>query len=267
MRDDWNAAIVSDGLVCSSRVVAVGWSTDLKKTVKRLGKSLLASDTFQTVAATGLHAALSFIYRTNPPVPESDDLQAAIDGKTPVIIALWHGQQLLAQFVRPGDQPVATVVSRSTDAEINARVLKKGDVHVIRGSGGRERVETNRKGGIRALKGMKDALDGGTNVVTIADISKGKPRQAGEGIVTLARLSGRPIIPMAIATSRYYVFKKSWDKTTINLPFGRGCLKLGDPIYVPRDTSDADLEILRQKVTDELNRVTESAYRAAGATQ
>ena len=42
------------------------------------------------------------------------------------------------------------------------------------------------------------------------------------GIVTLARLSGRPIVPVALATSRRKVLEKTWDKTTINLPFGRG---------------------------------------------
>lgn len=263
---DSNAATGAGCFSCADQMATVGWSADLRKTLKRLGKSLLASDVFQSIAATTLHALLSFVYRTNPHVQGSDDLEAAVDGKTPVIVALWHGQQLLAQFVRPGDQPVAAVVSRSADAEINARILKRGNVHVIRGSGGRERSQTANKGGIGALKGMKDALDQGTNVVTIADISKGTPRQAGEGIVTLARLSGRPIIPMAIATSRYYVVKKSWDKTTINLPFGRACLKLGEPIHVPRDTSDADLQILRQRVTDELNRVTEIAYRSVGAS-
>jgi hypothetical protein len=257
---------MNEGAIAGGHAMVM-WSIDLKKRVKRLGKVLLASSTFQTVAAACVYAALSFVYRTNRHVPESDDLVAAVDGKTPVIVALWHGQQLLAQFVKPGNEPVAAVVSRSADAEINARVLKRADVHVIRGSGGRERAETVRKGGVRALKGMKDALAGGLNVVTIADISKGTPRQAGEGIVTLARISGRPIVPMAIATSRYHVVKKSWDKTTINLPFGRACLKLGVPIYVPRDASDADLEILRQKVTDDLNCVTQKAYQAVGATE
>ncbi len=232
---------------------------------RRMRKAVLASNAFQSVAATCVHAALTFIYRTNRHVAESDDMATAVEGKTPVIVALWHGQQLLAQFVRPGDERVAAVVSRSADAEINARVLQKSDVHVIRGSGGRERAETTRKGGVQALKGMADALGRGLNVVTIADISKGTPREAGRGIVTLAKLSGRPIVPMAIATSRYHVVKKSWDKTTINLPFGRACLKLGVPIYVPQDASDADMETFRVKVTDELNCVTENAYRAVGA--
>ena len=233
--------------------------------LKRFGKSLLNSPTFQNMAAGLVHGLLAFSFRGNRLVPASDDMEAHVEGNTPVIIALWHGQHLLAQFVRPKDQPVATVVSRSTDAEINARVLARAGIEVIRGSGGRERAETVRKGGVKALKGVKDALDRGVNVVMIADISKGEPRRAGDGIVALARLSGRPIIPMAIATSRYYVFKKSWDKTTINLPFGRACLKLGDPIFVPRQASDAELESLRQKVTDELNGVTDKAYRAVGA--
>lgn len=233
--------------------------------LRRLSRAILGSDAFQAVAASCLHAGLRFVFNTNRPVAESDDLEKAVAGKTPVIIALWHGQQLLAQFVKPGHEKVAAAVSRSSDAEINARILRKADVHVIRGSGGRERAETVRKGGIRALKGMTDALERGFNVVTIADISKGTPRQAGPGIVMLGKLSGRPIIPMAIATSRFHVFKNSWDKTTLNLPFGRACLKLGSPVHVPRDASDADLDVLRQKVTDELNCVTEQAYRAVGA--
>ena len=233
--------------------------------MRRIRKAVLASNAFQSVAATCVHAALIFIYRTNRHVAASDDMATVVEGKTPVIVALWHGQQLLAQFVRPGHERVAAVVSRSADAEINARVLQKSDVHVIRGSGGRERAETARKGGVQALKGMVDALGRGLNVVTIADISKGTSRQAGLGIVTLAKLSGRPIIPMAIATSRYHVVKKSWDKTTINLPFGRACLKLGDPIYVPQDASEAELEEIRERVTDELNCATEKAYQAVEA--
>ena len=62
----------------------------------------------------------------------------------------------------------------------------------------------------------------------IADIPHGTPREAGLGIVTLARLSGRPIVPWRIATSRRKVLEKSWDKTTINLPFGRCAIVVGD---------------------------------------
>jgi lysophospholipid acyltransferase (LPLAT)-like uncharacterized protein len=232
---------------------------DIQK--RRFGRALLRSDAFQNVASRLLYHATSFVYRTNRPVASSQDLLTHIAGHKPVIIALWHGQQMLVQYTRPPGEPVAGLVSKSPDAEINARVLELSGNEVVRGSGGRNRSATGRKGGIQALMAMRDALRRGRHVVMIADISKGVPRQAGEGVVRLAKLSGRPIVPMALATSRHYVVKGAWDKMTVNLPFGRRCLRLGEPIYVPRDAGDADLSLFRQKVTDELNRVTEEAYR------
>ncbi|TIR67965.1 MAG: hypothetical protein E5X18_25440, partial [Mesorhizobium sp.] len=84
---------------------------------------------------------------------------------------------------------------------------------------------------------------------------------AGLGIVLLARLSGRPILPSAIATSRRKVLEKSWDKTTINLPFGRSAVIVGQPVFVPANADDAEMERKRQEVTASLNAATAEAYR------
>jgi len=230
--------------------------------VRQIGKKILGMPGFQSTAAALACGALYAIYNTNRLVAESDDIKKSVGHDLPIIMALWHGQQLLAPFIYENNSTVAALVSRSDDAEINARVLGLLGVNVIRGSGGRRRKNAVEKGGIRALKSMTDLLGQGMNVVMIADISKGKPRKAGKGIVALARLSGRPIVPCAIATSRHYIVQNSWDKTTINLPFGRKCIKLGEPIYVPRDASENDVKDCRKRVTDELNSVTENAYRA-----
>ncbi len=231
--------------------------------LRNAGKALLRSDAFQAVAARVLHALGRFVYVSNPPVAASHDMLDRIAGHEPVIIALWHGQQMLVQFTRPESEPVAGLVSKSADAEINARVLALSGNEVVRGSGGRDRGATHRKGGVRALIALRDALRRGRHVVMIADISKGAPRQAGEGVVHLAKFSGRPIVPMALATSRHYVVERAWDRMTINLPFGRRCLRLGAPIYVPADAADEDIAEFRRKVTEELNRVTTDAYRLA----
>ena len=100
-------------------------------------------------------------------------------------------------------------------------------MQTVRGSGGRDNTKHIEKGGARALIALKKALASGKNVAMIADIPHGTPREAGLGIVTLARLSGRPIVPIALATSRRKVIDKSWDKTTISLPFGRASLTCG----------------------------------------
>ena len=76
--------------------------------------------------------------------------------------------------------------------------------------------------------------------------------------------SGRPIVPFAVATSRYRSVN-SWSRTTINLPFSRLGVVMGNPIYVPREARAAELEIYRKIVEAALNDVTAKAYALAGA--
>ena len=87
-----------------------------------------------------------------------------------------------------------------------------------------------------------------------------------KGIVTLARLSGRPIIPIAAATSRFIVLN-TWSKMTINLPFSDLALVAGEPIFVAPDADDAELESKRREVENALNAVTSRAYELAQATE
>src|ERR1051325_21487 len=80
--------------------------------------------------------------------------------------------------------------------------------------------------------------------------------------LSLARESGRPIFPVALATSRRYVLD-NWDKTTINLPFSRGAAVCGEPVWVPPDATDKALEGYRRRVEDNLNAATSRAYAIA----
>ncbi len=179
----------------------------------------------------------------------------------PGIIALWHGQHLLTPAYYPKGRPLVAMVSRSADAELNALMIEKFGIEAVRGSGGRENARHLDKGGAKALIALKKSLVAGKNVAMIADIPHGTPRDAGLGIVLLARLSGRPILPAAITTSRRKVLEKSWDKTTINLPFGRSAVVVGTPVFVPANADDAEMERKRQEVTASLNAATAEAYR------
>jgi lysophospholipid acyltransferase (LPLAT)-like uncharacterized protein len=179
----------------------------------------------------------------------------------PGIIALWHGQHLLTPAYYPKGRPLVAMVSRSADAELNALMIEKFGIEAVRGSGGRESAKHLNKGGAKALIALKKSLAAGKNVAMIADIPHGTPRDAGLGVVLLARLSGRPILPAAIATSRRKVLEKSWDKTTINLPFGRSSIVVGTPVFVPANADEAEMERKRREVTASLNAATAEAYR------
>jgi lysophospholipid acyltransferase (LPLAT)-like uncharacterized protein len=216
------------------------------------------------VIALSLAAFLRFTNWTNPQRAETRAVQDKIRELGPVIIALWHGQHLMASFVAPKDMRFVALFSRSPDAEMNALVAERLGVEVVRGSGGRGSGQRVEKGGARALIQLKRALDEGKSVVMIADISKATPRQAGEGIALLAKISGRPILPAAYASSRGITIARSWDKTRINLPFGRAVAQAGEPVFVPRHASGEDMVAARQLVTARLNEATKSASVLVG---
>lgn len=105
---------------------------------------------------------------------------------------------------------------------------------------------------------MLDALREGYTVAMTADVPK-IARVAGEGIVRLAALSGRPLVSIAFATSRR-VELKTWDRAALNLPFGRLAIVGGPVIRVPSNADAATLEQCRARLEADLNAVTKRAY-------
>lgn len=234
----------------------------------RLSKRIFRSKAFQTIVGHLVHNTLRFVFFSNKPDNEHQRQLDASEAHEPVIFAIWHGQHFLMPYVYQQNRrkSVVTLVSKSEDAQFNAIVLNLAGYDVVRGSGGRVREAALKKGGVSALLELIGVLKAGRNVCMIADISKGKARQSGKGIVTLAKLTGRPIVPLAIATSRFKVIEGSWDKTTINLPFGKSSVRVGNPIHVPSDSSGEELDMLRKRVDDELNNVTRKVYEVVGHT-
>ena len=234
----------------------------LRAVWRSVRQPLVNAPLVKRLLASLITQAMWLIRWTNPLVKgeSSASIAAAYTRHTPTIIALWHGQHLLAPFYYPRGAPLVVMLSRSADAEMNALVIEKIGFEAVRGSGGRENTKHLEKGGAHALIALKKALDDGRSVAMIADIPHGTPREAGLGIVTLARLSGRPIVPIALATSRRKVIEKSWDKTTVGLPFGHASLTWGEPVSVPAGASEAVLAEKRREVTASLNEATQRAY-------
>jgi 3-deoxy-D-manno-octulosonic-acid transferase len=175
---------------------------------------------------------------------------------------MWHGQFLLIPTLRPDGMEVRPMVARHGDAEIIGEALRTFGVELIRGAGagGRKRD----RGGAAALRAALSALGEGATVAMTADVPPGPARRAGIGIVTLARLSGRPIIPYAIASSRYRSLS-TWSRFTVNMPWSRLAVVAGAPLHVAAEADEAGLEAARAEVERALNQVTRRAYQLAGA--
>jgi len=219
----------------------------------RIGQQRWAKVTIGIVAAEYLR----FVAGTTRFTLEPDDVYARGETDMPIILAFWHGQHLLAPVARKIEHKVNMLVSRHRDGEINAVAAQRLGVGAIRGSGNHGGGFVH-KAGVAAFQAMLDSLAEGASIALSADVPK-VARVAGLGIIKLAQVSGRPIYPSAIATSRRYVVD-NWDRTTINLPFGRGAGVAAEPISVPADADEARLEAARRLLEDRLNAATRRAY-------
>jgi len=220
---------------------------------RQIGQQRWAKVTIGIVAAEYLR----FVGRTTRFTLEPADIYERGERDMPIILAFWHGQHLLAPVARKIEHRVNMLASRHRDGEVNAVAAQRLGIGIIRGSGNHGGGFV-RKAGVAAFQSMLDSLAEGSSIALSADVPK-IARVAGLGIIKLAQASGRPIYPSAIATSRRYVLD-NWDRTTINLPFGRGAGVAAEPIRVAADADAAGLEAARRLLEKRLNAATRRAY-------
>ena len=172
----------------------------------------------------------------------------------PVIFCTWHNRLALAMsangdFVRE-KWPCAglcAMISASRDGAFLASLVEPFGVVAIRGSASRR--------GAQALLEATTWMEKNYSIAITPDGPRGPAYKVQEGIIHLAQLTGRPIIPMSNYT-RHKITLGSWDKFQIPLPFARCVLRYGQPFRVPREaTAEAreqlclDLEKAMMEIT------------------
>ncbi len=227
---------------------------------RRPGRSEFAQEAVGFLLANYLRLVQATSRRTTVPA----DLDAHIAGRTPLIAAMWHGQHLMTPLARPATMgPLGVLISRHEDAGAQANAAQRLGIEPIRGSG-RARRPAILQG--RCAGAAPTAASARFRLVGRDD---GRRSETGagrrSGIATLAKLSGRPIVPTAVVTSRRMQFD-TWDRATLGLPFSRAVVVVGDFIEVAPDADDAALERTRLAVQDGLDEAHRRAYAMVGAT-
>lgn len=222
---------------------------EIKKRLVRLGGLTLAR-------------LIRHVANSSQVIHEPPDLMDRLSDAHPCIVACWHGQFMMVATLRPENVRISAMVARHGDAEIISETLQAIDVQLIRGAGAGWRKKD--RGGAAALRGSLQALSEGSSLVMTADVPPGPARVAGAGIVTIARMSGRPIVPVALATKRFASFD-TWSRLTINLPYSKLAAVVGEPIHVPSTADDELLESKRVELETALNTATLRAYELSGA--
>lgn len=185
-------------------------------------------------------------------------LAAALAEHKSVIPVFWHGQQLVPirelVWYRPEGLRLGLLISPSVDGEGPAIMARRLGIAVIRGSSSRT--------GAQALRALYRAIvrDDVSPVVT-PDGSHGPRRVFKAGALLLSQLSGRPIVPIAYAARRAWLFR-TWDRFALPWPFARVVTVIGEPRIVPKGLDEDALERVRSEMGAELDRLYEQARAA-----
>ncbi|QSH41078.1 lysophospholipid acyltransferase family protein [Lentisphaerota bacterium ZTH] len=165
------------------------------------------------------------------------------------ITVTWHNRLMFfpAAFPAVARKRTKAVVSASRDGQYITDLIAQFGIGSVRGSSSRKGANAQRA----ALKGLKD----GYHVAFTPDGPRGPKYKMAKGPVHLASITGRPIVPLSINASRYWQIR-SWDNFQIPKPFAKLTLILGQPIEIPPDLSDKELEKWRQLVEDKLMEIT-----------
>ncbi len=140
--------------------------------------------------------------------------------------------------------------SNSYDGEYMGRIAIKFGFVPVKGSSSRNAV--------RALLGLRRALQEGWTVSFTLDGPRGPRYKVKPGPVALGRATGAPLAMFHIAVDKAWVLN-TWDRLIIPMPFSRAMMRIGKSIAVPPDATDEDLERYQAQLQESLDRVVEFA--------
>jgi lysophospholipid acyltransferase (LPLAT)-like uncharacterized protein len=173
--------------------------------------------------------------------------------ETPLIFAFWHNRILLCPNAyqiysrRRKNSKAAAIASASRDGAFLSAILARFKIQPVRGS--------SYQRGPQALLELTSWAQRGYDLAIAPDGPRGPRYHVYNGIISLAQLTGHPIIPFGFYARRKIVIK-SWDKFQIPLPFSLCEINSAKPIYVPRDVSDEGREKIRKQLEDTLKEIS-----------
>jgi lysophospholipid acyltransferase (LPLAT)-like uncharacterized protein len=172
------------------------------------------------------------------------------DSGKPFILCMWHGRFLMFPCAWPKSKRIHMLISQHRDGQIISRTVGHFGLATIAGSSSR--------GGSQALRGLLAMLKAGECIGITPDGPRGPRMRATDGVVAIARLSGVPVIPIAINSSRRKVLS-TWDRFVVSLPFSRGVFMWGEPIEIPRDADKDEQEAARLYIEETLTNLCHDA--------
>src|SRR5215469_9175142 len=173
----------------------------------------------------------------------------------PLVASFWHSCIIPSTYIWRS-LGIRVMSSFSYDGEYMGRIIKKFGFVAVKGSSSRNPL--------RALLGLRRALEEGWTVAFTLDGPRGPRHKVKPGPVALGRSAEVPLTMFHAAVDKAWVLN-TWDKLMIPVPFSRVLVRFGKLITVPADAGDEEMERYSAELQRSLDRVC--AFAEANAAK
>ena len=161
----------------------------------------------------------------------------------PFILAFWHGQLMMIGYVWKSKAVLNMLASSHSDGRFGAYIAGHFNLKNI------SIIAKNKSPSLRQI--FKILQDNHYLGVT-PDGPRGPKMKVSEGIIKIAIHSQVPIIPLGFASNKNLKLK-SWDSFLITYPFSKCKFVWGDPITIPSNTKDNEIEKYKLYLEKKIN--------------
>lgn len=177
------------------------------------------------------YRVLVFTWRIH--VSESKTLRDELAKKQGLfVVAHWHGEELgILHLLKK--YRISCIVSTSKDGDIIDGVIKLFGSKTARGSSSKKSVQ--------ALLGIIRLTKKGWRPSVAVDGPKGPRHVIKPGVFEIAKTLDIPIFALSMSASRTFIFKKSWNKAELPLPFSKVSIAWSEK-FIPNNIAAKSIE-------------------------
>tara|TARA_B100000989_G_scaffold298855_1_gene290500 strand:+ start:1410 stop:2066 length:657 start_codon:yes stop_codon:yes gene_type:complete len=175
------------------------------------------------------------------------NLQKILKNEKSCIVCFWHGRLLMTPFCWNNKKKFSMLISGHPDGVLISKAVSYFGIKTIVGSSFKNKFSS--------FKNIIKEINSNNIIGITPDGPRGPKRKVKEGLISLAKLTQVPIIPLAYG-SRFGKRLNSWDKFLFIFPFNKIVAVWGNPIHIKKNN---DLKKEMKNLENELNRITNLA--------
>ena len=211
-------------------------------------KKIIKSKTIRHFIGWIVSIYLKFCYQTSSwVIKENNNIEKLLKTNKSFIVCFWHGRLLMTPFCWNYNKRFFMLISGHPDGQIISQAVSYFGIETITGSSSKNKIAS--------FKNILNEVRNDNIIGITPDGPRGPNRKIKDGLISLAKLTKVPIIPLSFSAKHKKSFN-SWDNFLFIFPFNKFVAIWGKPIYFGKENKT---NLKKTILEEELNRITNLA--------